>query len=76
MKDIKELDKQVNFIEELYSRYISALKDRGYNNFSDCKYLNASGRNSYTSIRNLGILIRKETKKLEDELFRNGYSFK
>lgn len=76
MKDIKELDKQINFIEGLYSRYLSALKDRSYNSFSDCNFLNASGRNSYTHIRNLGILIRKETKKLEEDLFRNGYSFK
>ena len=76
MNDIKELDKRVNFIEELYSRYISALKDRSHNSFSDWNYLNASGRNSYTHLRNLGILIRKETKKLEDDLFKNGYNFK
>ena len=76
MKDIKELDKQVNFIDELFSRYISAYKDRSYNSFSDCNFLNASGRNSYTHIRNLGILIRKETSKLEKDLFKNGYRFK
>lgn len=76
MKEIKELDKRIQFINELTDRYYRALKDRSYNSFSDCTFLNASGSNSYTSIRSLGILIRKETKKLEDELFRNGYNFK
>ena len=76
MKEIKELDKRIQFINELTDRYDRALKDRRHNDFSDCTVLNASGSNSYTSIKSLGILIRKETKKLENELFKNGYSFK
>ena len=44
MKDIKDLDNQIRFIEDLNSRYISALKDRNYSNFSDWVFLNASGK--------------------------------
>ena len=72
---VEELDRRQQFINELIHRYNVALKDRSYNSFSDCSFLNASGRNSYTSIRHLGILIRREMKKLEDDLFKNGTSF-
>lgn len=72
---LEELDRRQQFINELIHRYNVALKDRRYNDFSDCTVLNASGKNSCTSIRHLGILIRREMKKLEDDLFKNGTSF-
>lgn len=70
MKDIKDLDKQIRFIEELNSRYISALKDRNYNSFSNRVHLNASGKNPIENIKRLGILLRKEMIDLEKNLDR------
>lgn len=66
MRDIKDLDNQIRFIEDLHSRYISALKDRNYSSFSDWVHLNASGEN----IKRLGILLRKEMIDLEKKLDR------
>lgn len=51
MQDIKELDKKIAFIDELYSRYREGLNDRKYNDFSDCVFLNASGKNSVEHIK-------------------------
>lgn len=70
MQDIKELDKQIAFIDELYSRYREGLKDRKYNDFSDCISLNASGKNSIENIKRLGILLRKELSTLDSKLDR------
>ena len=70
MQDIKELDKQIAFIDELYSRYREGLNDRKYNDFSDCIGLNASGKNSIENIKRLGILLRKELSTLDSKLGR------
>lgn len=70
MQDIKELDKQIAFIDELYSRYREGLNDRKYNDFSDCIDLNASGKNSIENIKRLGILLRKELSTLDSKLDR------
>lgn len=65
MKDIKDLDNQIRFIEDLHSRYISALKNREYSSFGDWVCLNAS-----ENIKRLGILLRKEMIDLEKNLGR------
>lgn len=70
MQDIKELEKQIAFIDELYSRYMKGLNDRKYNEFSDCVFLNASGKNSIENIKRLGILLRKELSALDSKLDR------
>ena len=70
MRDIKDLDNQIRFIEDLHSRYISALKDRNYSSFSDWVHLNASGKNPIENIKRLGILLRKEMIDLEKNLDR------
>lgn len=68
MKDIQELDKRMIFIDELYSRYVKALNDRNYNDFSQCTFLNASGKNSIKHIKRLSMLLRKELSSLDSEL--------
>lgn len=70
MQDIKELDKKIAFIDELYSRYREGLNDRKYNEFSDCVFLNASGKNSVKHIKRLGMLLRKELSALDNKLDR------
>lgn len=70
MQDIKDLEKQITFVDELYSRYMNALNDRQYSEFSDCVILNASGKNSIKHIRRLGLLLRKELSALDTKLDR------
>nr|DAW75151.1 MAG TPA: hypothetical protein [Bacteriophage sp.] len=70
MQDIKDLEKQITFVDELYSRYREGLNDRKYNEFSDCVLLNASGKNSVEHIKRLGILLRKELSTLDSKLDR------
>lgn len=70
MQDIKELDKKIAFIDELYSRYREGLNDRKYNDFNDCVFLNASGKNSVEHIKRLGMLLRKELSSLDNKLDR------
>lgn len=70
MKDIKDLDNQIRFIEDFHSRYISALKDREHSSFGDWVCLNTSGKNTIENIKRLGILLRKEMIDLEKNLDR------
>ena len=70
MQDIKELEKQIAFIDELYSRYREGLNDRKYYEFSDCVVLNASGKNSVEHIKRLGMLLRKELSALDSKLVK------
>ena len=73
MRSIKDIDKQIAFIDELFSRYKIALQDRTRNEFSDCVYFNSSGSNSLQNTKRLGIMIRKELlsldKKLNERIF-------
>lgn len=72
-RSIKDIDKQISFIDELFFRYKMALKDRTHNEFNDLIYFNSSGTNSIENTKRLGILIRKELisleRKLEDRCF-------
>ena len=70
MQDIKDLEEQITFVDELYSRYREGLNDRKYSEFSDCVLLNASGKNSVEHIKRLGILLRKELSALDSKLDR------
>lgn len=68
MRSIKDIDKQINFIDELFFRYKLALKDRTHNEFNDLIYFNSSGKNSLENTKRLGVMLRKELISLETKL--------
>ena len=76
MRSIKDIDKQIDFIDELFFRYKIALsdKERRHNNFGDWIYFNSSGTNSTANTKRLGVLIRKELLSLEKKLDERTFS--
>lgn len=74
MRSIKDIDKQIAFIDELFSRYKLALQDRTHNEFSDCIHFNKSGKNSLENTKRLGVMIRKELISLEGKLEERTFS--
>ena len=74
MRSIKDIDKQIAFIDELFFRYKIALQDRTHNEFSDWIYFNSSGTNSIANTKRLGVLIRKELLSLEKKLDERTFS--
>lgn len=74
MRSIKDIDKQINFIDELFFRYKLALKDRTHNEFNDLIYFNKSGKNSLENTKRLGVMLRKELISLETKLEDGAFS--
>lgn len=74
MRSIKDIDKQINFIDELFFRYKLALKDRTHNEFNDLIYFNKSGKNSLENTKRLGVMLRKELISLETKLEDRAFS--
>lgn len=74
MRSIKDIDRQIAFIDELFSHYKIALQDRTHNNFGDWICFNKSGKNSLESTKRLGVMIRKELISLEGKLEERTFS--